>query len=169
MQFTLPLYSRLFYIVGGSDVFLFVFCIGFFQSFVILILGIPRAIIMSGKLFPVKISKIAIPSVAFDKPNKQFQLLALTFRHHLHKLANGFTTAHLIVESHNLCQSPTCRRIGSFTMDSSCTLQTVIFLQATLIMGLRPFGIEDVFIAFLMFGRINASILQLTPENVSLK
>ena len=38
MQFNLPLYSRLFYIVGGSDVFLFVFCIGFFQSFVILIL-----------------------------------------------------------------------------------------------------------------------------------
>ena len=74
MQFNLPLYSRFFYIVGGSDVFLFVFCIGFFQSFVILILGISRAIIMSGKLFPVKITKIAIPSVAFDKPNKQFQL-----------------------------------------------------------------------------------------------
>lgn len=73
MQFNLPLYSRLFYIMGGSDVFLFVFCIGFFQSFVVLILGIPRAIIMSGKLFPVKITKIAIPSVAFDKPNKQFQ------------------------------------------------------------------------------------------------
>ena len=79
MQFNLPLYSRLFYIVGGSDVFLFVFCIGFFQSFVILILGIPRAIIMSGKLFPVKITKITIPSVAFDKPNKQFQLLALHY------------------------------------------------------------------------------------------
>ena len=109
MQFNLPLYSRFFYIVGGSDVFLFVFCIGFFQSFVILILGIPRAIIMSGKLFPVKITKIAIPSVTFDKPNKQFQLLALAFRHHLHKLADGFTAAHLIVESHNLSQSPTCR------------------------------------------------------------
>ena len=35
---------------------------------------------MSGKLFPIKITKIAIPSVAFDKPNKQFLLLALTFR-----------------------------------------------------------------------------------------
>ena len=67
MQFTLPLYSRLFYIVGGSDVFLFVFCIGFFQSFVILILGISRAIIMSGKLFPVKIKKIAIGCYCVQK------------------------------------------------------------------------------------------------------
>ena len=35
---------------------------------------------MSGKLFPIKITKIAIPSVAFDKPNKQFLLLALTYK-----------------------------------------------------------------------------------------
>ena len=66
---------------------------------------------------------------------------------------------HLLRQQY-LCQ-PVQDRLWLKTMlfwlnqrDSPCTLQTVIFLQATLIIGLRPFGIEDVFIAFLMFGPI---------------
>lgn len=117
---------------------------------IIVILFVCRTVVMACELFPVKLFQISVSLVALEKTDKQFQLSPLVFRHQAHELVHTLASACPVVEAHNLCQSLACGRVRRLAVNDAGTFQTLILAHTALIVRLRPFGIENVLVAFLI-------------------
>lgn len=106
VRFGLPLCDELFCVIKNSSMFLFMFYVNFFRSFIVLVLNVPETVVVSNGLFPIGVAGVTVPSITFSGPGGRFRLLTLTFHRRLRGLTSKFTATRLVIRSRGLDRSP---------------------------------------------------------------